>query len=346
MRVAFGVCVALLCGACGGKTIDLGGGNAVPSPNGSSSASVAIATCPDPTSTSAVQGNGYSSVRPALCGGPSGTAASVTSADQVASLLVGVWYDCTDENFGMNLGVRAFELTSSGQYAAYTDGDDTLVPTSEVDDGSGTATTGTFTVIDGSATYGPGTYELQLRPSSGGLFSGQVVVTGNPGQIEYFGENQAEQVFSPPLPWSPRKGVCSCIDTSAAAFFQDDATALANAITGQWMWCAGLGPPAGNIGIEFAAGNTWYGLNEDASGNITRDDAPLDHGTFQFVPTSTLNVQTVGPEPLTLELHETTQSELTQIVYVANPRVLLFATATYSGPGGTTNGYVTCLPMP
>jgi hypothetical protein len=74
----------------------------------------------------------------------------------------------------------------------------------------------------GSATYGPGTYELQLHPSNGGLYTGQVLVSTNPPQIQYFELNGGPQILTPPLPWKPRRGVCSCNNATGTPAFQND----------------------------------------------------------------------------------------------------------------------------
>lgn len=280
----------------------------------------------------------------------------------MASRIVGLWFDCTRQAFGVDGpgdDEKAIQLTSDGRYVSYgSDDSETLVPLVSAagdpdpdDEGSGAtaSSSGTFTVVDGSATYGAGSYELQLHPANGGLFKGQVVITTSPAQLLFFPTNGAEQVFTPPLPWSPRAGVCSCVDTTATPAFEDDAVGLANAIVGRWIWCAGDGAPAGNIGIEFAAGNTWYELDEDPNGQVTRGTGNGEHGTFSFKPTSSVKVPMTGPEPLTIDLNQGSQGTETQLLYFANPRMLLFAIGTMSvgAPQAViTNNYSTCFPMP
>jgi hypothetical protein len=367
MRVAIGLGAAVMLAACAGHVVDLGGS---PADGGSDNdgsigndaggpftpTTMLLANCPDPASTSAVEGNGLNGQRPDACDAARGPVAAVSSPADVASLLVGTWYDCTHQAFGIDVSqegqARAIQLTSDGQYLAYGMDDNlTLVPITQepgdprFDAGAATpSSTGTFTVVDGSATYGPGTYELQLRPADGGLFTGQVLVTTAPTQLHFLPTNQAEQIFTPAQPWSPRQGVCSCIDTTETAAFEGDPVGLANAILGKWMWCGGSESPFGNIGVEFAAGSTWYGLNEDASGIVTRDESALGHGTFQIVPTDSLNLGPagVGPEPLTVKLNEATQFTLTQVLFFPNPRALLVGT----GTNGAMEVYSTCLPMP
>jgi hypothetical protein len=307
-------------------------------------------TCTDPAAASATLGNGFNAVRPAACDAPGGAPVAVTSAAQMASLVVGLLYDCDGQLFGLldqNVPAeRAVELTCDGRYIPYTFDDNlTLVPQAPlVDAGPAGPPLGTFTVVDGTATYGPGTFELQFHPAQGGLFAGQVVVTDDPPQVQYFPINEDESVFARPLPWSMRKGVCSCVNTTETPAYADDPVALANAIVGKWMWCAGKDPPAGTAGIEFATSSTWYPLDEDANGTVTRGA----QGTFSFAPT--MAGPTTGPEPLTLFL-ETAGSggsgSLTQIEYFPDPRVLFFGTGTTStGNGPLMNTYSACMPMP
>jgi hypothetical protein len=59
-----------------------------------------------------------------------------------------------------------------------------------------------------------------------------------------------------------------------------------------------------------------------------------------------------GSEPLTVMLDQGSQLEETQLLYFANPRVLLFGIGTKSAntspgvPSVIVNNYATCLPMP
>jgi hypothetical protein len=362
MRLALGFIVTVTAASCAPHTVDLGG-NADASGGVSGTfapTTMLIANCPDTASTSAVEGNGWNGERPAACDAPRGPAATASSPTDVASLVAGLWYDCTGQAFGIQVsqeGSRAIRLTSDGQYLAYGEDDDltlqSLTPGAGLGSSSssgGTAATpsatGTFTVVDGAATYGPGTYELQLHPSDGGLFKGQVLVTTGPTQLHFFPTNQAEQIFTPPLPWSVRKGVCSCVSTTETASFEEDAAGLANAIVGRWMSCSAL-PAFGNIGLEFAAGNAWYQLNEDASGNITRASGDNDHGTFQIVPTHSLPPGEVGSEPLTIQLNHGSQYTPTQALYFGNPRLLLVGVGrSTNNQGGTATDYAICMPMP
>jgi hypothetical protein len=359
MRVALAVFVAVASAACVTRPIDLGGGDGGTPPAGFTPTTIAVTTCASAPSTSAVQGDGFNGERPAACDAPRGATHAVASPADVAASLVGLWYDCTHHSFGIDFGQMgsAVELTNDGHYRGYGyDPDKNLLPLDalpgdpyfEAGHASTPASTGTFTVVDGSATYGAGTYELQLHPNDGGLFRGQVLVTDGPTQIHFLPVNADEQILTQALPWSPRRGVCSCVSTTETAAYETDPVALSSAIQGRWLWCGGDGPPAGNMGIEFAAGSTWYALSENATGTITRGNGNLDHGTFEIVPTSaTPTGPRSGPEPLSILLHMATQTEIAQLLFLPSPRTLLFGTGTMSGPEGPIqNDYSVCFPMP
>jgi hypothetical protein len=356
----------------------LGGGKtdaSADAPSGAGSGTMSIVTC-NGGSTDATLGTGYNSMRSAACTAPRGATASVSSAADVAALLVGVWNECSHSAFGIDQGApwNGVELTSDGHYyglgqvedgslvrfesmggfsgsssggsSGSSGGDDSGIPTNA---------DGTFTVVDGTATYGPGTYQLRLQPADGGLFVGQVVVTDGPRQIHYFPTNGSEQVFALALPWSPRKGVCTCVDTNGMVVDRNDPAGLTSALTGRWLWCGAQlngppgalvasGPPVGTaaMGIEFPGDGTWFALEEDSSGTLVRGSGAFDHGTFQFVTTSSLGLGGSGgpgPEPLTLELQMQSQSGLTQVVVTSDPRTLFFSTGTTSSqvPPGSSN---------
>jgi hypothetical protein len=377
MRTALGgICLAVMWSACAPRTIDLQGDAGVNEPDaGTVDAGVhepdastvppvpvstpqSIVTCTSPSDTAATLGEGYTSDVPSACNAPQGTPKPVTSAADVAALLVGLWYDCSGSSFGgieasMLDDEHAFELTADGHYVAYGRQDGQLLPLAQVaaaypaDAGIvEPAATGTYTVVDGSATYGAGTYQLQFHPSVGGVFEGQVIVTTNPVQLVYLVTNQNAAVFAPARTWGVRKGVCSCVNLSETPQYEDDPTDLANAIVGKWMWCDGPSAPAdapGGVGIEFDPGNIWYALIQDDAGNVSRSTA----GTYQIAPKGSGLGFNVGPEPLNISLSGTTGGGITQLLYFPNPRVLFFGVGTTGTPGSPiTNLYSICFPMP
>ncbi|HEY5260788.1 MAG TPA: hypothetical protein VIJ33_01615 [Solirubrobacteraceae bacterium] len=372
--ITIAVGVASVLAACEGQTLDLGGNAS------SDSDTMAVVTCAGGAAdTAATLGSGYSAMTPAECSAPRGSVHPVTSPADVTTVLTGTWHACEGPLFGIDFGVSVtgVEFSSDGNYYGLTEADDdnlersdSIPAVSGSSSGAGSGSSsgtpddtasgpdGTFEVIDGSAVYGPGTYELQLRPATGGLFQGQVLITDSPLQVHYLPTNASEQVLAPPVPWSPRKGVCSCVNTSGTVVDRTDPAGLASDLTGRWLMCSGFGAGLGQtaLGIEFAADGTWYALDEDTNGNLTRGSGSLDHGTFQIVPTSSLGCSSsssaaCGPEPLSLVLQAQTQGSDNQVVITENPRVLFFGagTMTPNGPPGVTpavvNNYVTMFPM-
>jgi hypothetical protein len=366
MRAALGpVCMAVISTACAARVLALDGDDAghgsqagTATSGGGAAPSVtaqSIVTCANPDDMPATLGNGYSTLRPAACTAQRGATKTFGAVVDVMASLVGTWLDCSGGSFGLELyGAVAMQFTSDGRYVADGAEGSTLESLSSIpvassggsSDNTSSSSTGTYTVVDGSATYGAGTYELQLRPTSGGLYTGQVIFSDSPLQLVFLPPNQSEQVFTAPLPWSPRKGVCSCVNVDEKPVYQDDATGLTSAILGKWIWCGGSGEPMGdeNIGVEFAAGNTWYGLTEDANGNVTRSTADIDHGTFEFTPTED------DPAPTSsLNIRLTFSSEYTDtsLLYFTNPRALLLGNGTSSiGFEAPMTDYSVCFPMP
>jgi|CZKU01.1.fsa_nt_gi hypothetical protein len=358
--------LAAFAAACDARTIQLDEGDAgvqgsVPGtsevPPGTAEK---IVTCGDAPQMSATLGYGYRAMRPAECDAPQGSTAPVHSAADVAALLPGLWYDCDQKSFGIDLvgdNVQAMQLTSDGRYVAYgLDESSSLVPLASASIGAGTQSdggstgpypgaTGTYEVVDGSATYGPGAYALQLHPDSGGLFEGQAIVSTGPVQLHFLPAHAAAQVLVPALPWSPRRGVCSCLNVVETSEYDDDAANLAKAIVGKWLWCAGSG--GGPMGIEFDGDGAWYVLNEDPEGNVTRSAANTAHGTFSIVKTAEQGVQGqdlgLGGAILTIKLDP---GGGTQVLYFPNPRVLYYSVGPVSLTGPYVNDYSILLPMP
>jgi hypothetical protein len=284
---------------------------------------------------------------------PFGTTQPLTAAADIMSRLVGVWYDCTQVAFGMaELGggaTPAIQLRSDGLYQAYTHEPNggTSLATFDAPNAP-SSTTGAYEVVDGSAKFGPGTFALQLHPSgSGAIYEGQVTLTTNPQELHFL-SNGLEEVFTPAIAWSPRKGVCTCMNTSANPALEDDAVRLESAIAGKWMWCDGPGPFAGNMGIELGTDASWYALNEDDQGNVVRSTALYQHGIFSIVPSS--ETRTSGPLPLALRLNGGMNGpQDAQLLFFPKPRALLLAWfLSYSGKAGDTgtNDYQVLLPTP
>src|ERR1019366_7436289 len=144
--------LAAFAAACDARTIQLDEGDAgvqgsVPGtsevPPGTAEK---IVTCGDAPQMSATLGYGYRAMRPAECDAPQGSTAPVHSAADVAALLPGLWYDCDQKSFGIDLvgdNVQAMQLTSDGRYVAYgLDESSSLVPLASASIGAGTQSAG------------------------------------------------------------------------------------------------------------------------------------------------------------------------------------------------------------
>ena len=344
------------------------------------SSAVAVATCVgEPPDASATLGVGFAALTPPECGESLGTAHPVASSGELSALLPGTWSVCGGPLFGMPISAaNGVELTSDGQYHVLgASPNDSLVPLDSVpssdagsdsEAGSGLAFDGTYDVVDGSASYGPGTYELQLHPANGGLFQGQIVVMDSPRQLQYFAPNAGPQTLSPSAPWSPRASVCSCVDTQAMKVSETDPAGLVAAMIGRWLWC-GTEPVSSYpilettnpaiwldgpvLGVEFANDGTWYVLHEDPSGALVRGTSPSDHGSFQIVSALPVSLAGgfLGPEPLSIQV-QTSQPEspdadvvdYAQAIVTENPRVLLLTTI--NAPAVRGLSYSVFFPVP
>ena len=316
-------------------------------------------------SCSCSQPAGFAAVTPTECDEGPGSAHPVASAADVASLLPGTWSACGGPAFGIvpnafggqqgNTEASSVELTADGQYHLLGAGPDSslvsFAPPVDSDGGAesdaspGSILDGTYAVVDGSATYGPGTFELQLRPATGGLFSGQVLVTDSPRQIQYLAPNVSPQTLSPSYSWTVRAGLCSCLDAKGTKVSESDPVGLAAAITGRWLWCgnepvfpAPAFPPPANppyvplgpvMGLEFSSDGRWYVLGVDPSGTISRGTGAAPQGVFQLGTSLPINPAFAGflrAEPLQLELESATTTYYGQVIVTQNPRALLLTT--------------------
>jgi hypothetical protein len=355
--------------------VDLGGNSDGGSEAGTSwppySKTIDVQGCDgDPANDPAFLGQGLIGFAPGECNRAAGPAHAVTSIAEMTQLLVGTWFGCEHSLFGVQLDPPELEdgveLTSDGQYTALGQNSSfSLVPLDPRPDAgpSDPNAVGTWTVADGSATYGPGTYELQIRPGGGGLYRGQVTVTDSPLQMHFSAVNTAEIVFAPPAPWSPRKGVCTCLNKTGTKVSPDDPVGLQQAMIGRWIWCGTDNPPPGFLagpyptgvpmGVEFTGNGTWYALEEWANGELW----PGGGGTLKLVPASSLSASlppmAAIDEPLALLLTaaptNTGQLTVTQVVVTENPRALLLgagSTGGGTGPDGWVPFYTVMFPIP
>jgi hypothetical protein len=334
----------------GGGYFGDAGGTASGMPGGAGAATIAVTTCNGESSdASATLGVGFSALAPIDCTLASGPTHAVASAADVMGLLAGDWSACGGQVFGMAIAsAYGVAFATDGEYrvlGATADGSLApldSIPGTDAGSASAPADTGTYDVVDGAATFGPGTYVLELHPAAGGLFSGEVAITDSPRQIHYFAKNASAQPYAPAAPWSPRTGVCSCVSAQATTVAQNDPVGLAAAMLGRWVWCGNEAPQEAipplppnsalfdgpGMGIEFSTGNTWYELEEDSTGALTRSSSASGYGTFSFTGIPASLDRFFGQEPgMVLELYATTGApRFTKVVVTENPRTLLLNT--------------------
>jgi hypothetical protein len=369
--VAGVICVS----GCQGDALDVGtsdAGAASGSSTGSAGASgggTVVTMQPGACDAGLSTGAGFTSLRPTECRSAAGTAHAATSASDVAALLVGQWVGCGSDILGE--GAVGIQLTADGRFVELTSSDDTLVAvgSSGASGASGAAGAagstsgastnspgGMFSVVDGSSSYGPGTFALHLNPDSGGLYEGEITITDSPRTFAFQAPNSNALVYAPPAPWTPRANVCSaCSDSPPGGnpIDENDASALAADIVGRWVWCGGVAPiqPGSGLGmgIEFTAGGAWYSLVEAQDGTLSRSADPLGNGTFVF-GANTGAAGYVGPEPLDLELiTQQSQGELLQAVVTQTPKGLWLDqgfTSVGAPDGGLTPVYSFLSPLP
>jgi hypothetical protein len=357
---------------CSGQALDVGttrnagaatglssGGTAGASSGGTGAA--APAACDAGLST----GAGFAAGTPMECTLAPGTPHSVTSTNDVVSLLVGEWVSCGTLILPDNVGIQ---FTADGRFTQLTESDDhSLVPVGSPGVPMATAGSagisgstagdpaisagGTFSVVDGSSTYGPGTFELQLNPDSGGVFEGQITFTDSPRSFVFLYPDSRGDAYVPPDPWTPRANVCAACDSppGGTAIDQNDPAALSADVVGRWLWCAGAdfgGGQGGVMGVEFSGDGAWYWLVEALDGTLSRDTAPSGSGTFTFTQEMQPNQTYVDPGPYNLEFHtQEGDAFATQAVVTQNPLTLWYGIG-ISVTGASTWEYAYLSPLP
>jgi hypothetical protein len=297
MKKWFAIAVGVV--ACGGNVVDLGGRpGATPDDGGApSSLEDAISsddgaitndpsaitappgTCPYPVHSSACvytgacsDGSGYFAfnayIYEAACSTPTGPPVSFMSASQVTAAISGLWAGCNGSGSSF---VHTLDQNASGIQLA-SDGHFTLL-TGPLIPANGGADTGTFEVVDASASLGPNTYQLRLAASNGGVYTTQVVVVGSEPTLRFFAP--AADDYGPAQSKKFQAGVCGApfgpVDTPSSG-----ADALAR-LQGKWVLCgnsdsdiSGEGPLPGE-GLEFPGDGTVHFLYENAEGVLARD---------------------------------------------------------------------------
>jgi hypothetical protein len=135
---------------------------------------------------------------------------------------------------------------------------------------------GQFTVIDASATLGPGEYQVRFTADTGAVSLAQVLVLSAPSKIRFFVPTVADYV--PPQTWKFRAGVCG------PNFGPQDTCANSNdllsAMQGRWIWCAGTpdgvfdgvvfdgGRNFPQVGFDIRSDGTWTTLEVGRDGSL------------------------------------------------------------------------------
>jgi hypothetical protein len=307
-------CIAIVVAvaACNGPQVDLGGGqsdasssesdSAIPDDapqvlmrcGASSSAACGYAgTCSD--------GAGYLANLPGACVEAVGAQQTFATTDEVTASLVGAWTTCAarGDPFVKTLDPNSIgvEFGSDGHFtllveAAGPSASDTfLVP------GTGAIDSGTFAVVDASATLGAGTYQLRLSASDGGVYTTQVVVldAGTGPRLRLFEPTADDYARAPTANY--QAGVCGApFGPIVTPSSEED---LLSRLQGRWARCPILGSTAnssdGSIvgtspgvieGLEFAGNGTWYLLVEDVAGHLVRSTNPAGSLTVSFTSSS------------------------------------------------------------
>jgi hypothetical protein len=332
MKVIMKSCLVLgvVLAACNGPRVDLGGSEAENVVRGdgatASDASSPVAVPPSPSPITPPppsapfdaascayagpysDGSGYLADIPTSCSEATGAQTSFTSTSAVAAALVGTWSTCGDASptasnmtfvRALDAGAEGVVFASDGTFTllAYSTGslsDLSLVPA------TGASDTGTFVVLDASSSLGPGTYQVRLSASDGGVYTTQVVFFGATPRLRFFSP-QADD-YAPALTKKYQANVCGKPFGPVYSPTGDD-DALAR-MQGRWARCPGtsanlLGAPVEGQGLEFPGDGTWYALFEDASGNLVRTTDSADYGTLAVV----------GSSPVVLQLTTSTTTE-------------------------------------
>jgi hypothetical protein len=297
---------ALATAACDGRTVDLGG---------TASSCIDAASPPESCTYAGPynDGSGYFGGIPYECADPGGTPQSPSSTDDVASALVGTWTGCAQTGPAAQTGPYAgvmsagVEFTRDGRFSLL--GVDLAWNMQPIAD---PAHTGTFAVVDASATLGPGAYQVRFTADNGGVSLSQIVLVSSPTKLRFFTPQATD--FAPARTWQFRAGICGpAFDPESTC--GSDANLLSR-MAGRWIWCSGQpGPPllepdpwpqpgSPYVGLEIGADSSWVALAVDTDGGLV--PAPLTmfssiSGTVELGGSQTLwtsqNQTYVFPEP-------------------------------------------------
>ena len=302
-------CIALFAAlvACHGPEVELGGSHEDASPvepaddSGSSPGPTTPATCGYPVVSAACvysgacsNGSGFLWNAPAFCSDEAGPQESFTSAAQVAAALVGTWSGCALPSSSSEI---PFVESISPQTPRPSSSPATAIsPSSRTPRdrrslslvaGSAAGDSGTFEVVDASASLGAGNYQVKLSGSDGGVHAVQVVAFSSGPRLRFFAPGASDYMHAPSKQF--QANVCGPafgpVDTPSSG---DEALAR---LKGTWVRCSN--PAASSLfsafadeGIVFPGDGTWYALVENGSGALVRTPDPLSQGTVEVVTSS------------------------------------------------------------
>jgi hypothetical protein len=310
-----GIGVVFVLAACSGPKVDLGGqqlanggsdndASAEDAPTSTACTSlVDVAACADPGRCS--DGSGYLFDLPTLsCSTVAGPPRSFTSTTEVAKAMVGVWHTCASNSEASDFFggyASGIEFTDDGHFFLLT-GDDSVPQDAtlvrEIDappplfPSGPPSDTGTYAVVDASATLGPGMYQSRLTASSGGTDIKQVIVFDSPPRLRFFSPGASDYVRA--LTKEYQANVCG--PGLGPRYTPSSSDDLLTHMQGRWARCSnslsnGLLAPitAQGQGVEFPGNGTWYTLVEDDTGKLVRATDAKSSGTIQGLAGATFS---------------------------------------------------------
>jgi hypothetical protein len=231
----------------------------------------------------------------------------------VAQAIVGTWYDCSWGNDPSDPILRALgydqddqggglALTNDGYYAVLKNGPGVEPAVSTPNSGAfqSMSLTGTYQVVDASATLGAGSYQISFQDSLGNVHLARVEMLGSPTKMRLIsGTPSIAEEFAPALPLTFRAGICNYAQFGPQLAPFARAAETLEGITGTWIWCAGPRPALNDnvapiVGVEFPGDGTFHDLVEDGAGSVERGSGSNDFGPVVVSDDGTLSLIGAG----------------------------------------------------
>ncbi|MDY7106735.1 MAG: LPXTG cell wall anchor domain-containing protein [Actinomycetota bacterium] len=222
---------------------------------------------------------------------------SPASVAEVEDLFTGTWITCGDDSaFPDAEGAVGFQARPDGRFQrVYEQADGTLVRA------SGLGQEGTWSVVDNTATNGPGSYRVRLEMLGGGEMSHQVTFFATPVFLRL--DNLGEPVDH--LRWDGEDPVDGVPPGDHPCGFPTDEVALTSVaqvrelLAGTWVHC----DPAswvggGSVGLHFEADGRWFQVRSAGDGTLVTMDGDREHGTWTVSDQTFMN----GPGSYQLDL--------------------------------------------